>query len=172
MTTFAKFFGCDSTSTTPNLQVRDTNNQQPITLEWTPTPENIQAEVAFDNVNFIEAIGAITNISGDIWQLEYNPKDRPTNSGLVTYRFTDNNDNVETLQIEFIGQPVVPETPGPLSLSPYGPKRVKTKQMEIEQFDIEKLQRVSERNSVGTPCFGKTHTCIGETEQESYRNRR
>lgn len=45
--------------------------------------------------------------------------------------------------------------------SSYGPKRVKTKEMEIEQFDPIAIQRATERSSATLPSFADGNTAVG-----------
>lgn len=51
--------------------------------------------------------------------------------------------------------------------SSFGPKRVKTKEMEIEQFSPKELQRVEERtNNTTLPSFCGGFACIGRFKNE------
>ena len=168
MSSFAKFFGCVAGTST---MVRNLNDVGPINFQWFGVnPVAIRGEVSFDNVNFVDMAGTISYLSvQEVWQANYNPLDRPTNAGLVSYRFTDNSGNSETLSIEFIG--IISETDisVDLDLAKYGPKRVKTKQMEIEQFDPRILDELDERKrtrSNGLPTFCSSTFCAGETIEE------
>lgn len=50
----------------------------------------------------------------------------------------------------------------------YGPKRVKTKEMEIEQFSPKELQRVEERaNNTTLPSFCGGFACVGRFKNET-----
>lgn len=166
MITFAQFFGCDTNS----ILQRSIEDDQPLAVSWMydPEPTSMLAEVAFDNTTFIEAVGDIIKLSNNVWQLKFHPQDRPTNPGLITYRFTDNLGNTETLQVEIVGQPVFDpiQTLDPI-YSKYGPKRVKTKQMEIEQFDPRVLQDLEDRlarNSI--PTFSNSMFAVGRNQEE------
>lgn len=168
MTSFAKFFGCVAGSMS---MVRDINDIGPITFEWFGIlPTEIIAEVSFDNINFIETAGEVTYLDlQEIWQLSYSPLDRPTSPGLVTYRFTSNFDETAVLLLEFIGNLPTNNPALDLGLTEYGPKRVKTKQMEIEQFDPRILDELDERKRVrgnGIPTFCSSAFCVGETREE------
>lgn len=73
----------------------------------------------------------------------------------------------------YIMQNTLPElsttitTPPPeITYSDYGPKRVKTKEMEIEQFSPMELQRVQERVNATLPSFCSGSTCIGRYKHE------
>lgn len=58
----------------------------------------------------------------------------------------------------------IPET----SYSAYGPKRVKTKEMEIEQFSPMEIQRAEDRAAAPLPCFGSSHVCVGRNKNVRY----
>ena len=54
------------------------------------------------------------------------------------------------------------------TLPDYGPKRVKTKEMEIEQFDPLRLQMAQDRGRVQQPSWCDGSTCVGRNEEERY----
>lgn len=67
------------------------------------------------------------------------------------------------------GTPVDPPVEAPtLEFSGYGPKRVKTKEMEIEQFDPSILAKIEERKAAGMPTFCNTPSCVGRHKYEIY----
>ena len=158
MTTFAQFFGCELSN--PDSLIRDINDTNPIQFEWSLPATAITAEVAFDNVTFVETIGSVFNPTGNIWQLSYDPQDRPTVPSLITYRFTDNNSNQQTVTLQLTGA-LASQTLPEQQFSEYGPKRIKTREMEIEQFDIEKLDRLKQRSSNNNPSFCQSTFCVG-----------
>lgn len=53
------------------------------------------------------------------------------------------------------------------TLPDYGPKRVKTKEMEIEQFDPLRLQMAQERSSITQPSWCDGAICVGKNVCES-----
>lgn len=166
----AKFYGLGLN----DQLTRQLLDETPISFDWAISEAtNIVATVAFDNTNFIDCIGEMVLISSSRWQLTYHPQDRPTNAGLITYKFMDNLDNVDILPVEFTGVPVTSEEIA-LKLSEYGPKRVKTKEMEIEQFDPRILDEVEERKKNRTknlPTFCSSNFCAGYTIEENQRDR-
>ena len=67
-----------------------------------------------------------------------------------------------------VGQEIVdldscPEpTPSPVPIhSEYGPKRVRTKEMDIEMWDPEMINRLEERKKAKAPSFCNSTFCIG-----------
>lgn len=57
-----------------------------------------------------------------------------------------------------------PEQPVPVPTVPtseYGPKRVRTKEMDIEMWDPEMLNRLEERKKAKAPSFCNSTFCIG-----------
>jgi len=52
------------------------------------------------------------------------------------------------------------------AFSAYGPKRVKTKEMEIEQFSPLEIQKANERASATLPTFCSGPACIGRYKNE------
>ena len=166
MATFAKFFGCDANS----ILQRTLDDNQPLAFSWdyNPEPTTIQAEVSFDNTEYVDTIGAVVNLTNNTWQLEFEPQDRPTNAGLITYKFTDDLGNTEELLVEFVGEPSTPQLPEvDTTYSKYGPKRVKTKEMEIEQFDPRVLQDLEDRKTRCTPpTFANSRFAVGRNQEE------
>jgi hypothetical protein len=60
-----------------------------------------------------------------------------------------------------------PTLPPEVAYSSYGPKRVKTKEMEIEQFSPMELQKVQERANAALPSFcSGGATCVGRYKHE------
>lgn len=168
MSTFAKFFGCDATGEIS----RTLDDTQPIAFDWgEPTAVSIDAEVAFDNINYEDAVGEVVELSEGRWQLNYDAQDRPTNPGLVTYKFTDNLGNTDYLSVNFTGTPAEPDLPD-IKYPSYGPRRVKTKEMDIEQFDPMKLAFLDDRSQESTPTFGSHKFAVGvplpEHKHEKY----
>lgn len=153
---------------------RQLDGTDPVTVVWeSATPDSMLAEVSFDGTVYVPTVGSVTHLGGDNWQLSYHPQDRPTNPSTVIYRFTDNNSNQQLVTIPFVGTVTTPELPE-LTYSAYGPKRVKTKQMEIETHDPEKLQRLTERSMNKVPTFCSSAGCVGVPlephKQASQRN--
>lgn len=160
--TFAQFFGCDVSG---ELQ-RTIDDTLPITFDWSDIEATIiTAEVAFDNINYVATIGSVISLGNSRFQLNYNPQDRPTNPGLITYKFTDNLGNVDYLTVIIVGDPVVESLPD-LKFSEYGPRRIKTKKLEIEQFDPEKLQDLKDRKNRTIPTFCSSRFCVGRNDEE------
>jgi hypothetical protein len=131
--------------------VRAADDETPILFEWPTADATVTGEVAFDNVTFTALTGTITDISNDLprFKLAYNSADRLTSAGIITYKFTD---GTTTIYLELrITAPSCPETIDVSTLSSLietvGPRRVKTKDMEIENHPIDKMQKIIERNS-------------------------
>lgn len=57
--------------------------------------------------------------------------------------------------------PIVAPPVGPTEYTQYGPKRVKTKEMEIEQFDPAVIQRINSRANATIPTFCSLPSCVG-----------
>lgn len=57
-------------------------------------------------------------------------------------------------------------TPTPGRYSAYGPKRVKTKEMDIEQFDPHRIQIAEERSTLQEPSWCNGYSCIGVNKCE------
>lgn len=53
-----------------------------------------------------------------------------------------------------------------VTLTDYGPKRVKTKEMEIEQFDPIRNQMASERATMNYPGWCSGYDCVGRYKNE------
>ena len=168
MKTPAKFYGLG----VDDQLTRQLSDETPISFDWgVEAATNIIAYVAFDNSNFIDCVGEMESLGSNRWQLNYHPQDRPTNAGLITYKFLDNLDNSDILPVEFTGVPVTTEEIA-LKLSEYGPKRIKTKEMEIEQFDPRILDEVEERKknrAKSLPTFCSSNFCAGYTNEENPR---
>jgi hypothetical protein len=60
--------------------------------------------------------------------------------------------------------PTPPQESSEAVLPDYGPKRVKTKEMEIEQFDPLRMQMAQERSQILQPCWGSGVECIGRNK--------
>lgn len=56
--------------------------------------------------------------------------------------------------------PPLPEITG--AFSEFGPKRVKTKELDIEQWDPEKLERINRRRTATHPTFCNSLFCIAK----------
>ena len=54
----------------------------------------------------------------------------------------------------------------------YGPKRVKTPNMEVEQFDPITMQRLEDRKNTIYPTFGGFHMTIVSPDHCKYQDRR
>lgn len=68
---------------------------------------------------------------------------------------------------DIVGGEATPEDDLPeVVLSDYGPKRVKTKTMDIEQFDPEKLYRLEQMKARSVPTFCMSKFCQGRTQDE------
>jgi hypothetical protein len=168
METPGKFYGMGVN----DQLTRQLSDETPISFDWSiGAATNIVATVAFDNVNFINCVGEMVALGGGRWQLNYHPQDRPTNAGLITYKFLDNLSNEDILPVEFTGAPITSEEVA-LKLSEYGPKRIKTKEMEIEQFDPRILDELDERKKMRAktiPTFCSSNFCAGQTIEENPR---
>lgn len=57
-------------------------------------------------------------------------------------------------------EPPLPEISG--AFSEFGPKRVKTKELDIEQWDPEKLERINRRKTTPHPTFCNSLFCIAK----------
>lgn len=146
------------------------SDTEDIKFDWVAEAITIGAEVSFDQINYLEAAGLVEREDGNRWIFRYSPLDRPTSASTVVYRFTDNAGNSDTLSVNYTEPIVNPNTENNLVLSQYGPKRVKTKQMEIEQFDpriLDELEERKSRRSAGLPTFCSSNFCVGRTDEES-----
>lgn len=79
-----------------------------------------------------------------------------------------------TLNDATIATELPPETVGGLLAAisnEYGPKRVKTPNMEVEQFDPSTIQRLREREAVQMPTLGSLTFSIGIPSPCGYSNR-
>ena len=74
-------------------------------------------------------------------------------------------DGVYVMQNKLPELSTTPETSDD-TYTTYGPKRVKTKEMEIEQFSPDVIQRVQERESATLPTFCSGPACIGSYKNE------
>lgn len=83
-------------------------------------------------------------------------------SGYVNFGSAD---GVYVMQNTLPELSTVPETSND-TYTTYGPKRVKTKEMEIEQFSPDIIQRVQERESATLPTFCSGPACIGRYKNE------
>ena len=127
----------------------------PIILEWPTAGATITAQVAFDNQNFSDCVGTVSEITvGDTprYQLSYASADRKTTVGIITYKFTDGTD---TGYLELHITPEIPDAVASVSseadlttlIASLGPKRVKTKDMEIEAHNPLMMQKLAERRA-------------------------
>jgi len=62
--------------------------------------------------------------------------------------------------------PVAASTEG-LTFSTYGPKRVKTKEMEIEQFAPSEIMKADERAIATSPTFCEGGVCVGRYDRRT-----
>jgi len=131
---------------------RAADDVTPILFEWKRAGVTPSIEVAFDNVTFTAISGTVTEVTNDIprYRINYNAADRLTTAGIITYKISEGND-VAYLELHITNPTLPPENLDVSSLSSLvesvGPRRVKTKDMEIENHSIEKIQKVMERNS-------------------------
>ena len=140
--------------------VRVINENLPIIFDWPRTEVTLEVSVAFNNTDFSPVSGVITEIAPYKYRLSYNAADRPLTPALITYKVEEGGDQ-GTFELLLKSQNVSP-TPEPLS--DYGPKRVKTKQMDIEQWDPEMLERLNNRKTLKPPCFCESTFCQGVPE--------
>lgn len=130
---------------------RELSDQTPIVFEWLRAGVTPTIEVALDNVTFVPALGSVTEITVDTprYRINYHTSDRPTSPGIITYKITEGGD---TAYLEVQITPTSSPGNGELDASSLttliqtlGPRRVKTKDMEIEAHSIDKVQKVLER---------------------------
>jgi hypothetical protein len=60
-----------------------------------------------------------------------------------------------------VPDPIVAPPVGPDEYTQYGPRRVKTKEMEIEQFSPDIIQKVNSRAAAKIPTFCALPSCVG-----------
>lgn len=131
---------------------RSIGDNSPIVFQWPTAGATITAQRAFDNETFEDCAGAVTEITvaSPQYKLSYAAADRPTTPSIITYKFTDGTDTAY-LQVH-----ISPEIPAAVSsltpdadlsslMTEIGPKRVKTKDMEVEAHDPMKIQQLLER---------------------------
>jgi hypothetical protein len=58
--------------------------------------------------------------------------------------------------------PITPAPVGPTEYAQHGPKRVRTKEMEIEQFAPDIIQKVNSRAAAKIPTFCSLPSCVGK----------
>lgn len=123
-----------------------------IIFEWLRPNVTPVVQVAFDNINFSAVAGAVEEITpvGGLprYRLVYNPADRITAPGIVTYKVTEGGDTA-FLELRITSPQKAPAPVDVSTLSSLiesiGPRRVKTEGIEVEAHPIDKMQKVQER---------------------------
>lgn len=139
-----------------STQTRAVNDPSPILFDWPVAGESLDVQVAFDNVNFDDIIGTVTEVTNDAslprYRIAYADADRPDTPTIITYKVTG------ATHTGYLELHITPEVPTVVSsvantsdlsslASSLGPRRMKTKDTEVEAHDPEKLQRLVERRS-------------------------
>jgi|SRR6056297_486956 len=136
----------------------------PIYFSWPRTGASFTYQVSIDGgATYSAGSETIVEQAGDSihdYMIPYSASERPSGAGVALFLVDDGTDSGRII-VTIEAAPVA-STDGP-TLSEYGPKRVKTKEMDIEQFDPETLQRLKEREAATTTvefcglnfCYGK-----------------
>lgn len=138
---------------------RELGDETPIIFEWKRSGVNPAVQIAMDNINFSDINGTVTDITntGGVprYRIEWHVDDNPTSASIVTYKIAEGGDTAY-LEVRYTKpvtatEPTTPEVPADGTLSELvtllGPRRVKTKDMEIERDSIDKMQKLLERRS-------------------------
>ena len=126
----------------------------PIIFEWHRAGVEPVVSVAFDNTTFQAVSGEVSEITADPsiprYSLSYSANDRLSSPGIITYRIAEGGDTAY-LELRLTPGNQLVEVADTSTLATLieqlGPRRVKTKDMEIEAHPIDKMQKIMERNS-------------------------
>lgn len=156
-----------------NHAERHVNDGLPIYFSWPRSGADFTADVSFDGGDTYSPIsGTIEEITPDgdnaEYRITYSSSDRPAGVGTVLYRLNDGTDTGK-LYVDVKptttapGSTVVPSSDLELIAAAsrgYGPKRVRTKDIEIEQFDPLTVMRArSSENPSTYPTFCSFPVC-------------
>lgn len=140
---------------------RIVNDGLPIIFGWVRSGVTPVVTVAFDNTTFVAVTGSVEEINPAKFRLNYHANDRPSTPALITYRVSEGGD-VGEFEVVIEASSEAPIPPPPLPPFPgIGPKRVRTRDLDIEQFDPEKLEAIERRSTSGTPTFCSSSFCVG-----------
>lgn len=139
---------------------RATNDDTPLIFSWPRTGVEPTVTVSFDGTTFVAVDGTVEELDIDYqYKINYSSIDRPSIPGLAFYKIEEGGDSAIFILNVTPSVPTVNE--GSPTYSAYGPKRVKTKQMEIEQFDPRVLQDAEARANATLPSFCESRICVG-----------
>ena len=139
---------------------RIVNDGIPIIFDWVRSGVELVITVAFDNTTFVPVVGSVEELSPGKYRLNYHESDRPSSPSLISYRVAEGGD-VGIFEV-LILQPQAIEAPStPSEFTAFGPKRVRTRDLDIEQHDPEKLDRLSQKQGSTIPTFCDSHFCKG-----------
>jgi len=138
-----------------DVVTRSLLDETPLVFEWLRAGVTPVVEVAFDNVSFVALTGTVSEITNVVprYRINYNIADRPATPGIITYKMAEGGDTAY-LEVMFTTNPntvVIPEIlPPDIStlatlVASVGPRRVKTKDMEVEAHSIDAIQKLHER---------------------------
>jgi hypothetical protein len=136
------------------------NENLPIIFDWPRTGVNPSVSVAFDNLNFVPILGVVDEIGAYKYRIAYNAADRPLTPSLITYKVQEGGDE-GTFELLLISQQ---QNPTPSPLTDYGPKRVRTKEMDIEQWSPDMIHSLNVKKTYPKPCFCDSTFCHGVPE--------
>jgi hypothetical protein len=139
---------------------RFVNDAIPIIFAWVRTGVTPTVTVAFDNTTFVPVTGSVEELSPNKFRLNYHANDRPSTPALITYRISEGGD-VGEFEVYIVAQQTPPAPAPPTPFPGIGPKRVRTRDLDIEQFDPDKLDLIERRRTSKIPTFCDSHICIG-----------
>lgn len=135
----------------------------PVYFQWPRSGAEFTYEYSTDGgANFFSGDGVITERNADgkyDYFIPYNVEERPEGAGIVLYLIDDGEDTGRI--IVNVAECATSPVPAPSEFGASGPRRVRTKEMEIEQFRPDILQLVEDRKVSKTPSFCQSQFCIG-----------